>query len=259
MFWDRQGGRNGIVMEEDFRGQLKALGLNEGDTVLVHSSMKALGTKKTPEEFIKDILGVIGAEGTLLIPALTYDNVNAGQPLFSVSATEPCIGLIPRTFFHMDDVVRSVHPTHSVCAYGKYASALTSMHYIDETPVGPNSPFRKLTDYNGKLLFIGDTVNCCTLMHGIEEIVNAPYVLQKRRTHYLIEEAGGAIIEKDLFAHDFTGWNQEYQKIKDILTYPHIRSGKVGKADCYLLDAAALVEKATAKFREAPYFFVSTL
>jgi len=219
--------------------------------------MKALGTTKTPLEFIGSIIDAIGPDGTLLVPALSYDNVTAEQPHFSVLKTEPCIGLIPKTFFHMDGVVRSVHPTHSVCAYGKYAVEITSRHCLDETPVGPNSPFMKLPDYNGKILFIGDTARCCTFLHGIEEIAGAPYTLKKERTKYFIEDEKGTVIQRDMIGHDFAGWKQEYQKIKDILRYPEIKTGKVGQADCYLIDAAALKEEAIKKFKENLYYFVT--
>ena len=246
-------------MAEDFRDQLRELGLKAGDVVLVHSSMKALQTERTPEDVIRDILGVIGADGTLLVPALTYAYVNDAQPLFSARATEPCIGLIPRRFFHMDGVVRSLHPTHSVCAYGKDAEALTNRHILDETPVGPNSPFRKLPDCNGKLLFIGNVLACCTFMHGVEEIVGAPYVLKKARTRYVVEDQAGNRHEKELFAHNFKGWRSEYQKIKDILRDPEIRTGKVGQADCFLIDAAALQKRAIEKFSENVYYFVTDI
>ena len=36
---------------------------------MVHSSMKAMGTKRTPEEIIGDIEAVIGKEGSLLMEA----------------------------------------------------------------------------------------------------------------------------------------------------------------------------------------------
>jgi len=245
------------MIEEDFPGQLRALGLVDGDLVLVHSSMKALGTKKTPQDLINDIITVIGPEGTLLVPALTYSNVSAEQPRFSVSKTEPCIGLIPGTFFHMDGVIRSVHPTHSICAWGKHAIDITSHHHIDETPVGPHSPLRKLPDYQGKILFIGDVLKSCTFMHGIEEIVEAPYALQKQRTRYIIEDANGTISERHMYGHDFVGWRQEYQRIRDILHFPEIKSGKVGQADCFIIDASVLAEKAINKFKENFYYFVS--
>lgn len=50
---------------ELFRAQLADLGVQKGDVVLVHSSMKALGTRRTPEEVIADVQAAVGEEGTL--------------------------------------------------------------------------------------------------------------------------------------------------------------------------------------------------
>jgi len=244
-------------MNNVFHTQLHDLGLQPGDTVLMHSSMKSLGTKKTPEAFLQEVIAALGPEGTLLLPALTYENVNADQPLFSARFTEPCIGLLPRTFFHMEGVLRSLHPTHSVCAFGKLAKELTSQHILDDTPVGPHSPFRLLIKYGGKLLFIGDVVSSCTFMHGLEEIAVTPYVLKKDRTQYIIKDIEGHQTSREYFEHDFTGWHQEYQRIQDILLYPNIRMGKVGKANCTLIDTAALAKKALEILRNDPFYFVS--
>ena len=244
-------------MAESFADQLRALGLEPGDTVLMHSSMKALGTKQTPEAFLREIIEALGPEGTLLLPALTYANVTADRPLFSVRVSEPCIGLLPRTFFHMEGVKRSLHPTHSVCAFGKRAAELTAQHALDDTPVGPHSPFMLLPAHGGKLLFVGDVLRCCTMMHGIEEIANTPYTLQKERTRYIIEDCDGNRTPRDMIGHDFAGWKQEYGRIRDILAPPAIRTGRVGEAGCTLIDAAALVQRALEKLRENPYFFVS--
>jgi len=242
-------------MPNAFTTQLRALGIKPGDVVLMHSSMKALGTRMSPEAFLHEVIAALGPDGTLLLPALTYDNVTADQPLFSAKQTEPCIGLLPRVFFRMEGVVRSLHPTHSVCAYGKKAEELTSSHILDDTPVGSNSPFMLLRSFGGKLLFIGDLVGSCTFMHGIEEMAGVPYALTKERTRFIIEN--GNQMTKEMICHDFAGIKQEYHRILDILAYPDIRKGNVGNADCTLIDANALAKKALQFLADDPYYFVS--
>lgn len=128
---------------------MKALGIKEGETILVHASMKALGTKETPETVLDTLQAALGDDGTLLLPALTYENVTPEHPVFDADKTVPCIGLLPRTFWRMPGVVRSVHPTHSVCVRGKRAAELTALHGEDITPVGKNSPFMKLPEIGG--------------------------------------------------------------------------------------------------------------
>ena len=244
-------------MIEDFKSQLLELGLKAGDVVLMHSSMKALKTNKSPIEFINDIISFLGSEGTLLIPGFSFESVNAENPIFKAKETEPCVGLIPRTFFRIPGVTRSLHPTHSVCAFGKRAKELTSGHILDETPVGLYSPIMQMLDYNGKILFVGNILHACTFMHGVEEIVGAPYTLAKERVHYIIEDENGQVIEKDMIPHAFHGWRQEYQRIKGILDYPDIKTGEVGQAKCYLIDASALLAKAKEKFNENMFYFVT--
>ena len=94
-------------------------------------------------------------------------------------------------------------------------------------------------------------------MHGLEEIAGVPYVLKKDRTRFIIEDKDGTVTERDIYCHDFIGIKQEYQRIKDILAYPDIKTGKVAMAGCFLIDSRALAEKALAMLREDPYCFVS--
>jgi len=221
--------------------------------------MKSLKTDKTPEEFITDVISVISSEGALLIPAFTWANVNAEQPYFNAKETEPCDGLIPRRFLRMPGVVRSLHPTHSISAFGKNADKLIANHILDETPVGKNSPIMKMLNHNGKILFVGNVLHACTLMHGVEEIVQSPYCLNEAYTRYIVDNGNGCIIEKGMKGHNFHGWGSEYQYIKNILEYPHIKTGKVGEADCFLVDAGALLEKGIAKMKHDPYYFVTDI
>ena len=233
---------------------LKSLGVQPGDTVLVHSSMKALGTALTPEEVITTLQSAVGEEGTLLLPALTYENVTPQHPVFESDKTEPCIGLLPRTFMHMPGVERSVNPTHSVCARGRLAHTLTVGHAMDDCAVGPHSPFMLLPVYRGKLLFIGEVLHACTFMHGIEEIVQPPYLRPIGNHRYIVDGQ-----EREYRASDDYGWGQEFQRIEEILEEPDIRKGKLLNADSTLIDSRALLAAGLAKMRAEPYSFVTDI
>ena len=237
--------------------QVLDLGISPGDTVLMHSSMKALGTDMTPENFLLELMQILTDEGTLLLPALTYESVTTDHPYFSISESEPCVGILPKTFMKMDGVLRSMHPTHSVCAWGSNADTITRKHLHDNTPVGPCSPFMLLLEYCGKILFVGDILYSCTFMHGIEEIVNAPYVMNRDMTKYTLTDSIGNISKKEYYTHNFKGWDQEYTRIQDILSYPDIRTGYIYKAPCFLIDAKKLKTAAVERFKNDIYAFVS--
>ena len=241
----------------DFATDFRNLGILPGDTVLMHSSMKAIGTTEPPEYFLDSLCDYLGDRGTLLLPTLTYDNVGETQPLFSVKNTPACIGLLPNVFRGMSGVVRSLHPTHSCAARGFRAKELTEKHRLDLTPVGENSPFRLLADVGGKILMVGDVNDHCTFMHGMEEIAHAPYCLKKEKTRYLLEDYDGTRTEVFLFGHDFSDIaDQKYGRFENILSYPDLRRGKICKADCTLIYAPALREKSVKKLIEDPYYFV---
>jgi len=239
------------------REQLYELNINPGDVVLIHSSMKALNTDLSPEAFLYEVMSALTNDGTLLLPALTYESVTSDNPVFSVLESEPCVGILPKTFLHMPGVVRSLHPTHSVCAWGAKACYMTGKHINDNTPVGPGSPFMLLPEEHGKLLFIGDILHSCTMMHGVEEIVNAPYTMNEELTMYKMKDAQGVFHEKYYYTHNFKGWEQEYDRIRDILSYPDFRSGTICNAKCTVIDAAALKTAAISRFQEDIYAFVS--
>ena len=241
----------------EIRIQLNDLGINPGDVILMHSSMKSLGTNLTPENFLHELMDAVTTEGTLLLPALTYESVTFKNPFFSVTESEPCVGILPKTFLKMEGVTRSMHPTHSVCAWGKLSKEMTAGHIKDNSPVGANSPFMLLLKYCGKILFVGDILNTCTFMHGIEEIVGAPYTLNKDMTEYTLKDTSGSIRKKSYYTHAFKEWEQEYTRIRDILTYPDIRSGFICAAPCTLIDAKMLKTAAIARFKRDIYAFVS--
>ena len=241
----------------DFAADFAALGIRPGDALLMHSSMKALGTDAAPEAFLDALQDYLGDRGTLLLPALTYESVTPEQPLFRIAHTEPCIGLLPRVFRRMPGVTRSMHPTHSCCARGRLAEALTGRHRLDRTPVGPNSPFRLLADAGGKILMVGDIDDHCTFMHGMEEIAGAPYCLRKTPTRYVLEDWDGSRREACLYGHDFSQVaGQRYGRFKNLLSEPDLRRGRICQANCALIDAAALRRAAVPKIREDPWYFV---
>lgn len=240
---------------EQLRQDLSVLGVKEGDAVLVHSSMKALGTDLIPEEVISALQDALGETGTLLMPALTYETVTRDHPVFNSQETPPCIGLLPTVFWKLPGVERSLHPTHSVCTRGALAHRLTVGHQIDDTAVGPHSPFMQLAVCGGKLLFIGDILESCTFMHGVEDIVKPPWIRELPFPSVYIVDGQ----ERSYQGSDDFGWGQEFQRIGDILEEPDIRRGKLLRANAYLIDARALLAVGLMEMRANPYAFVTDI
>ncbi len=238
---------------EQLRQDLAAIGVKPGDALLVHSSMKALGTSLTPHQVIDCLQEAVGETGTLLFPALTYENVTSQHPVFESGKTPPCIGLLPTTFWQMPGVERSLHPTHSVCARGPLAHRLTVGHAMDSTAVGPHSPFMQLAVVGGKLLFIGDVLASCTFMHGVEDIVQPPFIRPTAVTYTVDGQ------ERVYQGGDDFGWGQEFQRIGDLLEEPDICRGRLLQASSTLVDARALLAVGLMEMRSNPYAFVTDI
>jgi aminoglycoside 3-N-acetyltransferase len=81
------------------------------------------------------------------------------------------MGFVTEIFRRMPGVIRSAHPTHSVAACGARAEELTRDHHLAETPCGKMSPYLRLLDVHGKILFLGADVSTMTFYHGVEEIL----------------------------------------------------------------------------------------
>src|SRR3954452_6956496 len=107
-----------MQMHHEIVAVLKSLGVREGMMLLVHSSLKSLGPiPGGPETGIQSLLDALGDRGTLLLPALSYAAVKQ-VPRFDVRTTPSCVGAISEHFRMCPGSLRSLHPTHSICATG---------------------------------------------------------------------------------------------------------------------------------------------
>ncbi len=248
-----------IKIKED----LKNLGIQKGDDLMVHSAFKALGgVDGGIETVILALLSVIGDSGTLLFPTLSYANVNpeppVSNPVFDVINTPACVGAMPNVFMKMDGVERSIHPTHSVAALGARQTEYIKNHQDDTEPVGKNSPFFKLGKLGGKVLFLGCSTNSNTSMHGVEEYVGVPYVLSKDTRRYTIIDKFGNKTEKDYHYHYIrqNGFEQRYSRLENVMEFTR---GNVLAAPCAVVDCRTMWETGAKMMGQNPYYFVEKI
>lgn len=171
---------------------LRRLGLRGGEVVLVHSSLSRFGHVDGGAVAVIDALReAIAPGGTLLMPALTITpefvaahvraardgRIDAGYPVFDAADTPTWAGRVPEVFRHIDGVVRSLHPAHSVTALGPMADGLLAGHHL-AAPCGQDSPYERLTRLDeGHILFMGVSHEVNTTLHGMEELADLPYAV----------------------------------------------------------------------------------
>jgi len=164
---------------------LKGVGIAPGDLLLVHSAMSPLGYIEGGADTVIDALQeVIGNEGTLLMPAFSNSHVYLGGDSLARRAFRPFnpavpdawTGRIPNVFLQRQGVLRSAHPSHSVAGSGPLAAACLRDHLETDSPTGRSSPFGKLLDHGGKMLWLGADLASTTFFHFLEDVAELPYL-----------------------------------------------------------------------------------
>lgn len=164
------------VTAEQIAHDLKAMGINEGDILFIHSSLKSLGfVEGGPKAVIQGLLDAVGPEGTLILP--TYympggsilGTCQMEDYVFDPRVHGTNMGALPEAFLGFDGVQRSIHPTHSVSAIGKHAKHLTEAHHLAPSVFGEGSPWQRFHALNGKVLGIGISMGPVTFYHLIED------------------------------------------------------------------------------------------
>lgn len=242
---------------------LKALGIEKGDTLFIHSSFRALGAVEGgAKTVIEGLKSYLGEEGTLVFPAFSWDSVTREKTEFFYHETPSCVGYLPEYFrTQVFGVVRSVHGTHGCSALGKRAEELVANHENDETPVGKNSPLYKLKDIGGKILFIGCSTDRNTSMHGVEELFGASYCLDKENpVEYRLQNVKGEIITRKNYRHYFyidgKHVGQRYSRLEALLNEKEMKKGKLLQADCTVMLSSAVWEKGLKKLAEDEFYFI---
>ncbi len=245
---------------EAISSDLIDLGIEKGDSVVLHSSFKSLGNVNGGiDTFIKAILSVLGDSGTLIVPTLSYSYVSVQNPVFDYLKTPSCVGAVSEFVRLMDGSVRSIHPTHSVAAFGRLADYYTEGHEKDRTPCGENSPFRKNIESGGKILMLGCNIAHNTTFHALEEMVGVGYALTSPPlTHTLI--LPDRTYSADYRRHSIVqnGYGQRYDRIKDV-DDNGMRKGFVHGAECHLFSADVMAKRAISIMKENEKFFVEKI
>jgi aminoglycoside 3-N-acetyltransferase len=151
---------------------LRRAGIAAGDSLIVHSSMKAIGpVEGGPQAVVASLLDSIGDTGTLLIPTFTNPQPDSN---FDVLRTPSRLGLISETFRTTDAVQRSAHPTHAVSARGRHVEWLDGHHRV--SGLGADSPLHRAAMGGAIVLMIGCGFTSCSVVHVAEAIVRVPYL-----------------------------------------------------------------------------------
>lgn len=161
-------------------------GLQEGDIVLVHSSLRRTlqtwaeqGADINPQIVLQSFLEALGPEGTLLLPLFNFD-FTTGVP-FDIRTSPSHMGALTEASRLHPEAVRTGHPIYSFAVIGALSERFRGVDNF--SGYGADSPFGILCELDGKIAVLDlDDQNSMTFYHHIEEMHNVPYRYHKTFT-----------------------------------------------------------------------------
>lgn len=231
----------------------RELGVEEGDTLLVHSSYKSFGeVDGGPQTVIHALEAALGAEGTLIMPTFNFD-FNKGVP-WDVRSTPSKMGILTELVRTDLRAKRVFHPFYSFAILGKHAEMLGSLRY--KSAYERDSVFGKLRDLDGKIMVIGLSYNdSMTFFHHIEQMEGVDYRFLKQFTGEVTDENGNTYTDTfEMLVRDIDkGVKTMVDPMGALMEKADvIKSAKIGEADVKLMKANEVYKFTAREMKRDP-------
>jgi len=193
---------------------LDRIGLGEGDTVYVASSMASLGFMDDPLNTICNLLiEKVGKNGTIIMPTFNFDFCKGED--FNVQKTTSNVGTLTEYFRKNVSTHRSTSPPyHSVCAKGHHAESISNIRSL--TSFGFDSVFQFLLDINAKYLLIGVGFDAVPSFHWLEQNVEVPYRFWKSFSGNVLDGVKSNFQKHEMYARK-EGYSLDLNPLSDLL------------------------------------------
>lgn len=172
------------IIQSEIAEALRGVGLQSGDSVMVHTSLGKIGyVCGGAQAVIEALIETVGEGGTIMMPTQSWknldpetgvhwdadeadwDRIRENWPAYNKAITPTnTMGAVAEMFRSWPGTVRSDHPARSVAAWGKHAQYLTLNHDLSDI-FGDRSPIGKLYELDGKVLLIGVDYDKNTSIH----------------------------------------------------------------------------------------------
>jgi aminoglycoside N3'-acetyltransferase len=229
---------------DQLTASLRRLGIADGDVVMVHASLRAMGrVEDGAAGVVRALDAAVGPTGTVM---MTLGAREGGEPFdCHLTPADPEIGVLAEIFRQTPGTVVSDHPEGRFGARGRLADALLCEVPWDDY-YGPGSPLERLVEAQGRVLRLGADRDTVTLIHYAEYLADVP----KKRRVVRQPRVRGALGPQIRVVHclddsegivDYPGEDYFAQILDAFLAATDSPQGQIGQARAELLDAASLV------------------
>ena len=231
--------------------------------MLAHSGLSHFGRIRGGAETVLDaFLEVLGKKGTLLLPAFTspsihFEGFGAKNRRYRPHETDrPELvgtGRLPQHLMRRSGAVRSRHCSHSVVGIGPLAAQCLSEHQEDDPPTCRRSPFGKLLDHGGKMVWFGAGLAATTFLHFLETELDMPYL----RSALCCVKEGDRV--RTLFVPKHLPGHRDFYRGEESKMYKRlaamgldIRNAALGLGAIKVIEARQMYELGMRALREDP-------
>ncbi len=250
-----------MITQKDIHNLLAGFGIGHDGIVTIHASLRAAGPIENGADGLIDGLKSYLSDGLLLIPTHTWAVVNPDNPRFDVRKTVPNIGTLARVAAFRKDAVRSLHPTHSLAAFGANARSYLEGEERSSTPCPVDGALSRLYHLNGKVLLLGVGHERNTFLHSIDERMDQPNRLQPRGFQVtIVDENGREWSNPDYHPH-YTegisvGLSEFYPNYKRAFEETGaVQYGQLGNALVYCCDCRKMTDVVMRMWQHADHDF----
>ena len=210
------------VRKEDMLNGFKAAGIQKGDVLFVHASLRAFGKveggAKTAAEALVE---AVGQEGTVVVPAFTFSRGSGKDPVIDPRNDPSEVGAVTEAVRTMPQAKRSLAYRHSVAAVGRKAGEITEAN-PEVSVFDMEGAFGKMLNLDAKIVLLGVPYTVSTSHHFAEYLLQVPYRFTVPK-QVRVRQADGTVTE-----HRMTDYRPKPRK--DGSYYPKpVDFNKLGK------------------------------
>jgi aminoglycoside 3-N-acetyltransferase len=254
---------------------LQSTGVRNGDTVLVHASMRGLALEllvagergpdvadRASEIFHDALTSLLGDKGTVVTPAFFYEYARHGAPFNSkLSRPDKSLGAYSYHLFGKKNMHRSLCPPVSLATLGAIAEKVSMTQ--SAFGYGSLSPWQVLFDHGAKILFWECSPKFMTFVHHIETMVGVPHLYNKLYDTPVTGACGpfaGPVISSVRYLDEQFSIVYDLSPFLETLNHANvINRGRCGRLDFFLIDIQECSKILFDELCQNPFFLLSKM